>query len=265
MALCYVKKDEWEGYYEKSYPELVDAIKNIDELVRENKVKIFNAHPNLVAEVEMDLGEEKRRVVVKIFGWRNVLHFIISPFMKSKAQLSLENSLHLLSRGLLTPKPLAAFWERKNGFVKRNFFITESLEECESLREILKKKRENKQNEAPYIKKLAEYVKKMHDSGFFHKDLTLANFLIKSGENSYYLVDLNRARRKKSLFFLERIEDIVRMDLTDEERSIFLEYYTSGKNAKLWKTILKIRRKFKVGGEWLKKKRRRLKTILSFR
>jgi tRNA A-37 threonylcarbamoyl transferase component Bud32 len=265
MALRFLKVGSWEGYYEDSYPELAECPGKVEELVNKNKVRVFNSKPNLVAEMNLTLGGENKRVVVKIFGWRNILHFLISPFMKSKAQLSLENSLHLIRTGLPTPKPIAAFWERKGGFVKRNFFITESLGECESLREILKRRRKDGLEKTLYIKKLADYVRKMHDSGLFHKDLTLANFLLRPGDDSFYLVDLNRARRKKRLSFFQRVEDIVRMDLTNGERDKFIDFYTGGRNSNIWKRIIKIRRKIKNFGEKIKRRRKRIKSILSFR
>ncbi|MEW5768499.1 MAG: glycosyltransferase [bacterium] len=227
----FIQSGRWKGFYDPSHPEVLNLLQDIDSL-KDKALTIFNHFPNVVAEVPLTpvypeaAGEGKEiKVVVKSFGWRNLFHFLKSPLVKSKAISSLRVANHLLDHNLPTPKPLGAFEQREWGFVKRACYITESLGEVPTLRSYLRRRPEGEEGAKKTLQFLAGYVKRMHDSGLFHQDLTLGNFLMKDGQ--LYLVDLNRSRvKKRKLSFLLRIEDLARMDFPDNpDRELFFRFY----------------------------------------
>lgn len=223
-----VEKGPWRGYVREGYEDLFLITEN-EKGWFDRAIRIFNRTPNKVYEVPFPFGDDLIYIVIKSFGWRERLHYWISPFMKSKAFHSLIAALSLREHGLGTPKPLAAFEKREKSLVSGNVYVSESLGETISLRDVLRKSGE-KPLSLRLIKKAGYYVKRMHDAGIFHGDLTLANFLIKNGEEEFYLIDLNRSRpKKRKLNFLERVEDIAKMDFTEEEFSTFLKAYSSPK------------------------------------
>jgi len=233
-----IRNYEWKVYCNPFFREIANSIEEVKELTFSEKARVVNSKPNRVAEIELK-HLEGTKIFVKFFGWRNKFHYLISPFMKSKSVQSFQNALYLLSIGIHTPFPIGAFERRKKGFVEENFYLTLSLGERENVRNFLRECKDEEKKER-MIEKLAKVVRKMHDGGLFHKDLTLANFLI-GQDGELYIVDLNRARIKRKLSMFHRIEDISRMDLTKEARKIFLKYYLAREENKFFEWLLNAR------------------------
>ncbi len=164
-------------------------------------LKIFDTNPNLVALLDSDEG----KIVLKRFGWRNPLHFYISPFKYSRARMSWETSQTLDSAGI-TPKPLFVHTKKKLGFKYQNFFITKAIEPHVKFRKFLKEER-NIKNITSAIQNLAVAIAKMHSLGIYHRDLTTGNFLIDKQLN-VYIVDLNRARNVVVLTIRQCLKDL---------------------------------------------------------
>jgi tRNA A-37 threonylcarbamoyl transferase component Bud32 len=221
-----LREKGWEGIVRRGYEDLLLIAEEEDRWF-ERAIRVFNVNPNRVFEVYFPIGDRLLTVVVKFFGWRKPFHRWVSPFMESKALHSLKTALRLLSLGLQTPLPLAAFEFRERRFVSKNLYITESLGETRTLRWILRKG-EDPLLSILFLEDAGKLIRKMHDGGLFHRDLTLANFLIPEGDKRLYLIDLNRAiLKERSLRLIERVEDISKMDLQDEEFSPFLRGYFS--------------------------------------
>lgn len=217
------EKGAWRGFVKKGYEDLTLLTEGEEEWFKK-AIRLFNRYPNRVYEVPFPFGNDLTHIVVKSFGWRERFHYWVSPLMRSKALNSFETALLLLEKGLGTPPPLAAFERRERYFVRENLYVTESLGHTTTLRQILRKG-EDRELRDFLIGRVGKFLRIMHDAGIFHRDLTLANFLIKDEEH-FYLVDLNRARpKKRPLKLLERIDDISRMDFLDEEFRIFLRSY----------------------------------------
>lgn len=248
-----IKEGDVKGFVKEEYEVLKELSQNYEELRRKYLKKIYISKPNRVEVWNIPgCGD----VVVKWFGWRNRLHFLLSPFMHSKAYTSFKNANFLLAHGISTPEPLAVFTRRRKGFVIENMYITRYIGEHTTLRRAL---REGYSVETEnLLKKAALYVRKMHESGFFHRDLTLENFLMKEGESNFYIVDLNRGRIKK-MCLVRRGEDISKMDLNEEEIRIFLDFYGGNRFLKsyvIWRKKLR-----KLEGK-LKKFRKALRSLL---
>lgn len=164
------------------------------------------------------LESQKGLVVVKLFGWRSRLHYILSPTFPSRAWASWETARGLLQVGARTPKPLYVYTRRTGGFIQENLFITAAIHPRQSLRALLKSDATQESMEAA-VGDLARSIGRMHAGAIMHNDLTTANFLVcLAGE--VYIVDLNRARRRSRLTPHQRLKDLARISFSTREPSL---------------------------------------------
>lgn len=194
---------------EREGEEIVKIVKKGDyDLIREK--------PNLLARFSF----RGRSLFLKEFKRKKIFSFLLSPLRPASSRRAFEIGQLMMKAGVLTPEPILSFEERRWGFVRRDFLITEDIGEHRSAREVLL------HGNVEVLLKVAEIVRKLHENGIYHRDLNLSNFLIKGDE--IYLVDNNRVRkRRKPLSIVRRALDICRIDLHGYER-YFLEKYTEG-------------------------------------
>lgn len=208
--------------------------------IKKHIKKTYMEFPNLVAEIYLESGE---KLLVKSFGWRSRFHFLISPFRISKAMRSFNVAKRLIESGITTPTPVCVIVRRYFCFVVENIYITESIEDYITVREYLQKQPDGYAKSHLLLSGLADYVKKLHDAGVWHRDLHLTNFLMKKNKSHhpvFYLVDLNRARSFYKLPFILRVFDIGKMDL-HEFRADFIDFYLRGVKRKVfWERIFYI-------------------------
>ncbi len=208
-----------------------------DEFIGKNTIRSYMTAPNLVAEVALKSGD---RLIVKSFGWRSKLHFLLSPFRTSKAMRSFKVAMRLLEYGIGTPEPLCVIVRRFFGFVIKNIYITKSIDNYITVREYLQDQPEGYRRAHEILPWIAKYVKKIHDAGIWHRDLHLTNFLMKRDPDDkpvFYIVDLNRARLFRKLPYILRIFDVGKMDF-HEFRADFINLYLEDVNDRAsWERI----------------------------
>lgn len=217
----------------KDYTEkLKDFFSAPKEFIKKHIARSYMTAPNLVAEVVLSSGE---KLIFKSFGWRSKLHFLMSPFRITKAKRSFNVAMRLIEYGVTTPVPICVLERRLFGFVIENVYITESIGDYITVREYLQRQPDGYKRAHEILSALANYVKRIHHAGVWHRDLHLTNFLMKKnpdGNPYFYIVDLNRARIFQKLPFILRIFDIGKMDL-HEFRADFLDYYLYGLSNKV--------------------------------
>jgi heptose I phosphotransferase len=121
----------------------------------------------------------------------------------SLSECDMEPAENLRKLGINTPRTIA-FGQEWNGlFEKRSFIITEQIPDSFKLEDKLPKGKD-------FIKKLAEFVRKFHDTGFRHRDLYLCHIFCNS-KMQFTLIDL--ARAFKPLFFSKKylIKDLAEL------------------------------------------------------
>lgn len=201
------------------HPQLVAFFRDlprIEQLPTEADTTIYMQRPNLVREVQLpaELGVPWPRMVVKRFGWRGGQHYLFSPLKRSRAMKAYHTACHLLAHRLGTPLPLAVCEERRWGFVQYNVYATEAITDSLTLRQYRRMLADGSQGALEVLRLTAEYARNMHDSGLWHRDMVLSNFLLTGppGDRRLYLVDLNRAYRVPYMPMVLRAIDVARMD-----------------------------------------------------
>ncbi|NQV38804.1 MAG: hypothetical protein HQ509_12465 [Candidatus Marinimicrobia bacterium] len=198
-------------------PEFLSLERITDRLKLEQDAQIiFDRNPNIVANVESN----DDTVVVKLFGWRNLAHYYLYPFIQSRAQVSWAIAHALLKASARTPKPLYVYTKRKFGFIESNVFITDCISPNITLRSYLKTDFHlNDGNQI--VGDLAINISRMHEHGIFHRDLTTGNILIDE-KNKTYLIDLNRAKIRKPTLH-RRLKDLAKIYFGDSGTSHTIE------------------------------------------
>ncbi len=217
-----------------AHPEIIPGLLNIrDMLLRVSNDPQQDTKTNLIREVSLVQSTQFPwpRQVVKKFCRRNCRHLLTSPFNKSKAVKSFFNACHLLKHGLLTPMPLAAMESRRAGFILDDLYISEAVKDPVGVDEYLRELPDGRVEAQDVIRLVAEYVKQMHDGGFWHKDLNLSNFIFGSvvGKDRLYLVDLNRAKVLPEMTIRQRALDLSRMKIKRGWRPLFFKIYCAGR------------------------------------
>jgi hypothetical protein len=206
----------WHGV---GHPDVVAFFREgagIERLPVQPDTTTYMQRPNLVREVQLPVAGALpwSRVVVKRFGWRGRQHYLLSPLKRSKAVKAYRTACHLLTYHLGTPLPLGAFEERCWGFIQYNAYITEAITGYMTVRDYCRTLPDGLHGVAEVLQLTADYTRRMHDSGLWHRDLFLSNFLLAGppGDRQLYLVDLNRSFRLPYMPLALRALDIARME-----------------------------------------------------
>tara|TARA_R110002012_G_scaffold59331_13_gene154955 strand:+ start:597 stop:1358 length:762 start_codon:yes stop_codon:yes gene_type:complete len=171
--------------HKNSLIELQALLENFEQQGRmlsdgsRNQIKIF----------QLDRDE----VAIKAFKVPNLINKVAYKFLrKSKAQRSFEYAQQLLSKGVLTPKPIAYATEESVLFFGKSFYICENLNADLTYRKLIED--ENYPNRTEILKAFTQFTFRMHEQGIHFLDHSPGNTLIVKREKGYdfYLVDLNR-------------------------------------------------------------------------
>jgi tRNA A-37 threonylcarbamoyl transferase component Bud32 len=220
-----------------SHPQLVAWLQQLlleTDIPCGPEVVVYKRRPHqlwaMPAPLELELP--CRRIAIKRFGWRNRQHYLCSPLGPSKARKEYRTACHLLRHGLPTPLPLGAGEIRHRGFVQASIYVMEAIPDYITLRDYVLTQPDGPEGLAEVTELAATYVRRMHESGLWHRDLYLANFLLTggSGTRRLYLVDLGRARRALSMPAWLRAIDLGRMEQFARQPQ-FLSLYSAGRFA----------------------------------
>lgn len=189
---------------------------------------------NYIYLVHLKTGGGPLAVAVKQFpggGWRKRLR---RRLRDSKAKRSWDVALGLLDAGLLTPEPvLMAESADPDG---ATWFATRHLEDVFEARYLLRAVNAGRESEeyprvdvGLFLDTLGRMVRRLHDAGFWHRDLSSGNVLVRWHRDrppDLYLVDLNRTRRLRRLSLSQRSRDLSRMMIhRREHQERFLRAY----------------------------------------
>ena len=193
---------------------VLEQLCELDRLLDEPETRIYLKARNIVAGIDLNLAVASMPVVVKRFPKPNFIRQIIYSFLiPSKAIRSWSVAHYLLDHGLLTPKPLAILHCQRK-LLKQSYFVTEQVNGAKTLRDWRKSADESTREKERDLAALADYVRRLHRSGVYHKDLTAGNFLLRQGtggQSEIFLVDLNRARVRQKVPMSRRLRDLARL------------------------------------------------------
>lgn len=160
----------------------------------------------------------------KAKGWFESLKFL---FLPSKARKEWFIVYRLQKRKIPIPRPLGWMERVRWGWLKESYYLSEAIGSGVSFIEDSIQKRESF-----WTIELAKTVRKVHETGLFHKDLHAGNFLWNG--QSFYLIDLHRAKILKVLSLKQRLWNLsqlfhsLRSVWEEEEQIKFIEKYFGG-------------------------------------
>jgi hypothetical protein len=163
----------------------------------------------------------------------------------SKAVKSWRIAQEMSAAGIATPEPLLLIESRCPG--GPSFYVCRYVTGGVEARYLLRAANEGRLAELfpgvdlpCFLRQLGAFVRRLHDAGFWHRDLSSGNVLVREvrgladGEAEreaaapydFSLVDLNRARRRGRLSLSQRARDLSRMNiLLAPHRRLFLAGY----------------------------------------
>lgn len=211
----------------KGYERLVDEINPDDvslslngrphELVKENNVRSVISVPHL------DIADDG--VFIKVFKKRGFIDSIKHLFVPTGTRTEWDVANRLLNKDINTALPLAMCEKRTLNIHDKSVIITKNIPDSVPLMEycqanfigtLSKKKNIEKRN---LLDVLAEFIRNIHDKGFYHKDLHMGNILIKFNKNhsrqekvySLYLMDLHHVKILNKLACRERMHNLAQI------------------------------------------------------
>jgi tRNA A-37 threonylcarbamoyl transferase component Bud32 len=171
-------------------------------------------------------------VVVKQFRNGGLRDRLRRRWGGSKAVRSWRIAQAMAAAGIATPEPLLLLESRcPHG---PSFYVCRYLAGRVEARHLLRAGNEGREAELypgvdlpRFLSQLGAFIRRLHDAGFWHRDLSSGNVLARPEEPfELALVDLNRARRAGRLTLSQRARDLSRMNLLRREhRRLLLAGY----------------------------------------
>lgn len=213
-----------------------------------------------VVVLEFEIGGEMRQVAVKAFGGQQAWKDRFDLKRGSKAARSFEAARFLEDHGVSTPSPLASLERWEGGRLVESYFLSDYLEGLTSFKAELERiYREGETCDVlvSLLEKVGFAMRKMHDAGFYHRDLGNQNMELSPGEEGGFgevnFIDLNRGRIRDELTTKERALDFARLRLPSGFLGILIRIYWQAKaSPEFKKEVAKARRIFDF---WVKSRR----------
>jgi len=163
---------------------------------------------------------------IPVFINRIIYHY----FKKSKARRSFEHAEILLKKGIGTPQPIAFYEEYSFLGLNRSYYVSEHLENAPTFYDLITMCRSPDEN---ILRQFTHFSFLLHENGIDFLDHSRGNTLIKKiseGKYSFYLVDLNRIRFRKSLSLQRRMKNLQRLSSDKEIIRIMSNEYAKWYN-----------------------------------
>lgn len=177
-------------------PALRREVLGVFEVARAGGFRVLHEGRNRILAMPFTADGTSRLFAVKLFNCRSTARFLMSPFRQSRAFKAFNMAEALRKAGVGTPDPVAAVERREMGFVTDACYISALVEPCRTLRGIVQDESLSGPFKRACTAAATALVRRMHDAGMYHDDLTVGNFLIEGADETspqVSLVDLNRA------------------------------------------------------------------------
>jgi len=238
-----IKKNNLKGY--AALPVDSDVLKQM-----ENLDTLFSNSGSLILKDSVSAScllfsslPDLSGFYLKKYHVKNIFDAVKNTLRSSKAKRSWTAANTLKTRGIPTPEPIL-FLERKSSlFTCESYFVTEALVHAKPLNLYMDVdfKLLSGQDKRAFIKELAMQVKKMHDSGIWHRDLKSTNILVEGDDcQKFWFTDLDAINVSDALLLTERSKDLARLNcsfldtaiLSKQDRLFFLKVYLDRANRK---------------------------------
>ncbi|MFW5781799.1 MAG: lipopolysaccharide kinase InaA family protein [Candidatus Muiribacteriaceae bacterium] len=212
--------------YIKINPVYSDISENLINVIFTDAELIYNGRNQVYRKRfgEYDLA-------FKVFGRNNLIRKVLYRFSGSKGSRTYQNSQYIYNNSGLCPEPVALY-ETEDGL---EVFVSEFIPGMVSFKEeLIKIYREECTTEIllPLLQKVAVGIKRLHDSGFIHKDLGNQNIFFADNQRekhgTIFFIDLNRGEICGNISDRKRGADLARITLPSDMRRIFLQMYWQG-------------------------------------
>lgn len=158
----------------------------------------------------------------------------------SKAERSWKMAKAFVDAGIPTARPL--IWIESKQADGPSYFITEHLGETVEARYVFRAVDAGTLEEnfpgfdyPLFLRSLGTALRRMHEAGLFHRDLSIGNVLFPKGTlkpepEDLWVIDLNRGRIKEQLGLLTRTRDLCRLAVhrRDDQRLFLGSYWSTG-------------------------------------
>ncbi len=184
------------------YRRLMKEVNGADVLKR-GRTDVYHIQNYTVKITRIARAKKSRKIL-----------YLLGP---SKGKREFRNLMALKTKGFSVPEPIFYWENRCHGFVCECGLVEKFLENATPLRKMLK------EGDLEILKPLGILFRKLHDSGFFMRDLTYGNFLV---ADKIYLIDVSRMIYLHApVPFILRLEDLSKVDSTGDQLLQLLNYY----------------------------------------
>ena len=164
-----------------------------------------DGHSSLVVRKRLKLGRTKPEVVCKLSHRRNLLRKAIGLLRRSRPSRNWKVAWSVLTNGIPTALPLAVFEQRLGPIRLAAGIITLSLQPGKELAVFAGEDAASLSMDAQrkLTRNLAGMIGKLHNHGFFHRDLKGRNIFIHSRRHSdplLYFLDLDGCRSERQSY-----------------------------------------------------------------
>ncbi|MEN8783731.1 MAG: lipopolysaccharide kinase InaA family protein [Akkermansiaceae bacterium] len=224
------------------------------EEIRSAKEGVLAKRRHWVVVRPIEVEGETKKVVVKAFGSQQGWKDRYDHKRGSKAARSFRAAEFLKSHGVDTPAPVAYLerWEGRR--LEESYYLSEYLSGLTSFKKALTDIYDEGQPCDRFIDlliKVSGVMRKMHDAGFYHRDLGNQNIELTRTEDGEWdevnIIDLNRGRIREELTAKERALDFARLSMPSGFLEILVKiYWHDGAPKEFHKEMKRVRRNFRL-------------------
>jgi len=201
------------GYDRDQVDQLIDSFDTSGESIwkKRNTIKILK-----MGDRELCVKSFKIPHLVNRFAYRYV--------RKSKARRSYEHAEILLSKGILTPEPVAYKEEFDLIGLKKSHYISENLKYDFDFNALYDPNWPDRDN---ILEQFTEFTYRLHEKGVHHLDHSRGNTLIvkkDKGLYDFYLIDLNRMQFEEMSYPM-RIDNFSKLGLKPDMIAVISRKY----------------------------------------